>query len=219
VYKALITTLTFTVLIITGCSKEKEPVIKLGKEFDKTKLEVTQETDSFTTNDNFAYSLSYELPFGVSTINRRIYKGEKYIDLLLKESFDIKVQPDAKTTGDAFPVKDIVGKFGSGNYWLMFVVDDMVIAKKQFLIQGNEQGTIKTRETKADNEIMPDRSNRNPEHQLDSMNGARQPGDAPIQKRIETNAVNQSESTPPEEMMQKKPARNLVSPGEIMGNE
>ncbi len=214
--KAITVILLFLIIVPAACSKNKEPILKLGKNIDKIKSEVTQETDVFNRNDNFAYSLSYKQPFGVDAINLRLYKGKEYTDLLLKESFNIKLQPDSKIIGNSFPVSYIVNKYGSGNYTLLFIIKDVVIAKKPFFIQGHEQMLNDTAGTKAYNEIMPERPNKDTSLQPNVMVKDQKPGTPIMQKKIDKDTVqpeavkrDQKPNTP---IIQRKTDKDTVQP-------
>ncbi len=144
-----------------NCIGNKEPIIKLGKVFDNTKIEVSDETDVFNRNDNFAYTLSQKEPFNAEIINLRFYQGKEYIDMIRKESVDIIIKPGTKKIGDSIPVEKLIQKYGSGNYLILFTINDSVIAKKSFIIEGNILKNAKSSEEHVNEAIMPMRTEKN----------------------------------------------------------
>ncbi|MBN2401484.1 MAG: hypothetical protein JXN64_03710 [Spirochaetes bacterium] len=156
-YKLSIILLVLIVFSI-NCNGNKEPVITLGKSFNKATLEVSDETDIFNRNDIFAYSLSQRDPFDVEIINQRIYQGKEYIDMIRKESVDITVPSGSSKIGDAIPVEKLIQKYGSGNFLLLFAINDSVIAKKAFVIEGRAPKTDKGLHKQKYEEIMPMRT-------------------------------------------------------------
>jgi hypothetical protein len=225
--KANLIIIILLILFVTACSKNNGSVLKLGKGFNKENLAVSQETDFFTRNDNFAYSLSSKQPFGVETINRRLYKGKVYADLLLKESTIFKLLPDTKVIGDSFPAGNILNKYGNGNYMLLFVINDVVVARKAFSVQ--EQGQIKNEKPETDTnakvvEEIPEKLEKHAEQQADGSLSEEKKPENPIipkapEKEIETTQPESPrKNIPAEEIKQKKPAINVPSPSEMMND-
>jgi uncharacterized protein YfaS (alpha-2-macroglobulin family) len=54
------------------------------------------------------------------------------------ESIDINIKPDTKKIGESIPVREMFYKYGGGNYMLLFIINDSVIAKKAFTVDGPE---------------------------------------------------------------------------------
>lgn len=199
-YKSIIIVLV-TAFFFIDCSGDKIPVIKLGKNFNKTTLEVSQETDKFTRDDNFSYSLSQKNPFDASVITRRFYKGKVYIDMIRIDSVDIKINPDTKKIGDSIPLREMMYKFGGGNYMILFIIDDSVIAKKAFTVEGPEINIPKT--------VDP--------NMIDSERLFRKDNNAPAPMPTENEIPKFPENEP---TMPKMPSRNMpVSPGEMMRDQ
>ena len=145
-------------LFLVGCSGNTGPAIKIGKVLDESQMKVSEETDVFNRNDNFAYSLSQTKPFDAKIITRRFYQGKVYVDMILKESVDMEIKPGTTAIGEAIPVSKIIYKYGSGDYMLLFTIDETVIAKKTFVIEGYAPRMTKTPEKPFNQEIMPARS-------------------------------------------------------------
>jgi hypothetical protein len=198
------------------CSENEGPEIKLGKVFNKEKIEVSEQTNTFKRNDNFAYTLSQSEPFNTEIITRRFYKGKEYIDLIQKESTDINIKPDTKKIGESIPVEKLVQKYGGGNYMLLFIINDenymllfiindYVIAKKEFTIDekifktaGIENDPIKKElmQIKAEKAIQAAES-------TSTVN-------IPVKKAAENNELY-------DRLIPKKPERNIpMNPSEMM---
>jgi hypothetical protein len=156
-YKLIIIILVLFVINI-NCTGDREPVIKLGKEFDKIKIEVSDETYNFHRNDNFAYTLSQKNPFTAEIITRRLYQGKEYIDMIRKESVDIDIIPGTKKIGESIPVEKLIQKYGSGNYLILFTINESVIAKKSFIVEGNTLKPSNVTEKQVKQDIMPMRT-------------------------------------------------------------
>jgi hypothetical protein len=187
------------------CGGDKGPEIKLGKVFDKEKIEVSEQTNTFKRNDNFAYTLSQAEPFNTEIITRRFYQGKEYIDLIQKESTDINIKPDTKKIGESIPVEKLVQKYGGGNYMLLFIIKDYVIAKKEFTIDEKIFRTAGIENDPIKKELMlakPERVMPAPENpSIVNM---------PEKKAINNEALN-------ERLTPKKPEKNIpISPSEMM---
>lgn len=199
-YKSIILVL-LTAFFFIDCSGDKKPTIKLGKNFNKTTLEVSQETEKFTRDDNFSYSLSQKDPFDASVITRRFYKGKVYIDMIRIDSVDIKINPDTKKIGDSIPLREMMYKYGGGNYMILFIIDDSVIAKKAFTVEGPEINIPKP--------VDP--------NMIDSERLFRKGDNAPAPMPTENEMPKFPENEP---TMPKMPSRNMpVSPGEMMRDQ
>ncbi|MFH0975446.1 MAG: hypothetical protein V1874_06650 [Spirochaetota bacterium] len=184
-------------IIFTNCSGTKEPIIKMGTELDKTKMEISGETSVFKQTDNFSYTLSQKKPFQYPVINRRFYKGNVYIDLLRLESKDITIESGSKKIGESIPVSQFVFKYGGGDYMLIFVVNEEVIAKKPFIIEGPAIKGARSEEQPRQEGMMP---------QMTSPNFPEQ-----------NNAIKNME---PEKTMTPQPEKiKMLSPGDMMKDQ
>ncbi len=127
----------FTVISFISCSAvaEKESVLTIGKRSDKSKSELLDGSDIFTQNDTLEYILKLNDSYDADIITRRIYKGKEYIDLNQMESVDLKYQPNEMIIKGSIPVENLINKYGSGSFMLLFIVNKSVIAKRPFLIQ------------------------------------------------------------------------------------
>lgn len=201
-YKSIIITL-LTAFLFIDCSGDKKPTIKLGKNFNKTTLEVSQETEKFTRDDNFSYSLSQKDPFDANIITRRFYKGKVYIDMIRIDSVDIKINPGTKKIGDSIPLREMMYKYGGGSYMILFIIDDSVIAKKAFTVEGPEINIPKPADP----------------NMIDSERLFRKGDNAPVPIPTE-NQIPKFPENEPAMPMPKMPSRNMpVSPGEMMRDQ
>jgi hypothetical protein len=205
----IIKLLLVLIFFYIDCTGDKGPVIKLGKIFDKEKIEVSDENNTFKINDNFAYSLSQSEPFNSEIITRRFYHGKEYIDMIQKESIDINIKPDTKRIGESIPVEKLVQKFGSGDYLLLFIIKDFVIAKKSFYIEEKTFKTPKISNEQTNMEMIQKRS----EKAISDM-----PDSPPIVKNTLTPGKNVAEEgIQRERLIPKRQEKNIpISPNEML---
>jgi hypothetical protein len=154
-------------ILVTGCGQPKPPVLELGKSINTDKNEIIEATNTFEINDNIFYVFKDEAPFASDAVTRRIYKGDVYADLLQKESIDIKIEPGTKVISGSINAKEITAKFGTGDYMLLFIINNSVIAKKAFTVSVNKsvssvasaipKNNTSDKKIQSGNEVKPER--------------------------------------------------------------
>lgn len=122
-------------IIAVGCSYGGRPAISLGTGIDEKTSGVTGFTDRFLLKDTIAYSLTQNRPFGFSGITLRFYKGKNIFEMERIVNEDISLVPEAKSLTRSIPVWKLAGKYGAGDYMILFMKNDVVIAKKMFVIE------------------------------------------------------------------------------------
>ncbi len=198
--------LTALIALNINCTGNKGPVIKIGKTFDNEKIEVSEQTNIFRRNDNFAYTLSQNKPFDSLIITRRFYQGKEYVDMIQKESIDINIKPGTKKIWESIPVEKLIQKYGSGDYLLLFIINDYVIAKQKFNIDEKAILTPKLQ----NNPIKQGITQIIPEKAAPVMQGNPSTINSPVK-----NVMN--EEIPKERNIPKKQERNMpMSPSEMM---
>ena len=121
-------------LSLAKCIKDK-PVIIMGTGLDTAAHRVTGESAAFTTNDAIAFALVQEEPFDVREITARIYRGRTIYELVRVFNEEIPVGPDAKMIEKSIAAWELSAKHGTGDYLLLFMIDNRVVARKNFVIK------------------------------------------------------------------------------------
>ncbi len=124
----------FLILGLSMCGKDI-PVIKMGTGLDEAGRKVTGETTAFSTVDPMAFTISQGKPFGSSVVNVRIYRGSDIFDMVRIFDEEIPVTIEMKSIEKSFLPWDFTAKNGAGNYQLLFMIGEKVIARKNFSVK------------------------------------------------------------------------------------
>jgi hypothetical protein len=129
--------------------------------------------------------------------------------MIQKESIDIPIKPGTKKIGESITVEKLVQKYGSGNYLLLFIIKNYVIAKKSFVIEEKTLITAKIPNEQIKRELMQTK----PEKTMQVI-----PESPTIDKNSLTTAKKEAkEDILKEKLIPKRQERNIpTSPSEMM---
>ncbi len=142
----------------TWCSKDM-PIIKMGTGLDEKSHKVTGEKTIFVTNDTIAFSITKKDPFDIPIVNARIYRGETVFDMIRIYDENIPVEPNMLSAEKSIPAWNLTAKYGGGNYTLLFMTGDTVIARKEFSVGAPKIAVIPVMQSDAGHHETPDINN------------------------------------------------------------
>ncbi len=143
---------------LSMCGKDV-PIVKMGTGLDDSGRAVTGETTTFSTSETMAFSLSQDEAFDSSVINVRIYRGNDIFDMVRVFNEEIPVTMEMKSIGKSFLPWDFTAKNGAGNYQLLFVIGEKVIARKNFVVKAPNVQFVPVVNTEMEPETKPETKN------------------------------------------------------------
>ncbi len=149
-YMAIPFLLMFGLLMCGGGN----PVLKLGTGLDEAAREVTGETSAFAAGDVVAFSLSQVKPFRFQNVNARVYRGNDIFEMVRVFDEELPVVMGASSVAKSIPPRDLTAKYGGGNYQVIFMIGEKVIARKNFSVKGQAVQFVPV--VKAETEVKTD---------------------------------------------------------------